>query len=257
MILSVQKTMKILSTISNFKNLPVSLMEISKATAIPKPTCAHILQTLCNDGYAKRISHSQGYTLGPSLYHLTRYGRYEENFVSLCRPILRWMETKSHATVVLSVIENNKKFIIDYVDNEQNLFLMHPTIRIDDIYRTATGRVILAHMSREQVEDIWEKYGIPPKGHWDEISSYESLINALKKIREQNIVISFPTNENTAIGYACPLFKNATCIGAVGIAWKPSYPHQTIDQQTESLLFKVLKKGAKEIMRRLSFEDKL
>jgi DNA-binding IclR family transcriptional regulator len=78
---------------------------------------------------------------------------------------MRWMERKSHATVILSVIQSNRKFIIDYADTEQNFFFDHTTIRTDDIYRTATGRAILSHMDRGEIERIWEKYGKPPLGH--------------------------------------------------------------------------------------------
>ena len=259
MILSVQKAMRILSVLSDGKNHPVPLMEIAAKTGYPKSTCAHILETLCRDGYVKRISHAEGYALGPALYHLTRYGRYEAELISLCRPVMRWMEKKSHATAVLSVIQSNQKFIIDYADQEQNLFLEHPTIRTDDIYRTATGRAILAYMDREQVKEIWEKYGGPPAGHWDEITSCESLIEALKTIRRQEIVISGAMEkegERNAVGYACPIFRRSVCIGAVGIACKPIGSCQTIDPQTEQMVCDILKKGTKEIMRRLSYEEK-
>ena len=157
MIHSVEKAMKILAVISNAKNAPVTLMELSNQTGIPKPTCSHLLETLCHDGYARRVSHTEGYVLGPAVYHLTRYGRYEKELVTLCRPIMRWMEKKSHATVVLSVIQNHQKFIIDYADDEQNLFSEHPQIRTDEIYRTATGRAILSHMDRNEVRAIWGK----------------------------------------------------------------------------------------------------
>ena len=143
MIHSVQKAMHILSVLSDAKNQPVPLMDIAERTGYPKPTCAHLLETLCHDGYAVRVSQTKGYILGPALYCLTRYGRYEEELVSLCRPVMRWMERNSHATVVLSVIQSHHKFIIDYADAEQNLFSEHPKIRTDDIYRTATGRAII------------------------------------------------------------------------------------------------------------------
>lgn len=258
MIYSIQKAMQILSILSEEKNHPVPLADIATKSGYPKPTCSHILETLCQDGYVVRISQSKGYTLGPALYYLTRYGRYKEEFVTLCRPVIRWMERKSHATVVLSVIQSSQKFIIDYADSEQNLFSKHSTIRADDIYRTATGRAILAYMDHDQIKDIWEKYGKPLAGHWDEITSFESLIEALEKIRLQEIVVSKATKkegEKNAIGYAYPLFRRTTCIGAVGIAWKPLHSGEITDPQTEKQLCDILRKGAKEIMRRLSYED--
>ena len=229
----------------------------SKIRYLAKPTCSHILETLCHDGYAVRVSQSEGYILGPSSYHLTRYGRYKEDLVLLCRPVMRWMERNSHATVILSVIQSHQKFIIDYSDTEQNLFLDHTQIRTDDIYRTATGRTILAHMDRKQVKAIWEKYGKPQPGHWDEVDSYDSLLDALERIRNQSVVISKASKKaraKIAVGYACPIFRRTTCIGAVGLAWTLSSTEDCVPPDIEKTLCRVLLKGVKEIHRRLSYE---
>ena len=129
MIHSVHKAMQILTVISDGKGEPVSVAEIAERTAFPKPTCAHLLATLREDGYVKKVSHTAGYVLGPSTHYLSRYGRYENEMISLARPVMRWMEQKTHATVVLAVIQNGHKYIIEHLDNEQNLFADHPTIK--------------------------------------------------------------------------------------------------------------------------------
>jgi len=190
MVAVIQKSMKILSVIADGMGAAVTLQRISELTGYPKPTCARILATLCEDGYAVRVSHSEGYRLGPSLYYLTRHGRYDEELVSLCAPVVRWLERKSHATVVLSVIQSGRKFIIDYADREQHLFEEKERIRIGDIYRTATGRAILAHMSEGEVREIYERYGNPEPGHWDRVRSYSDLVAALAELRCEKIVVS-------------------------------------------------------------------
>ena len=257
MIQSIQKAMNILSVIADAKNNSVALMEIAARTGYPKSTCAHLLQTLSYGGYVTHISHKEGYALGPALYMLTRYGRYEKDFVALCRPVMRWMEQKSHATVILSVICGNRKFIIDYVDTEQKLFEEHPTIRTDAVYRTATGRAILAHMRRDEVKAFWNAYGTPPPGHWDGITSYETLMRALKSVRQDKVVITKDEKsrgERSANGYACPLFRKSYCVGAIGIALKLTQD-EAQSEQKERELCGILMKGAQEIQRRLDYED--
>ena len=259
MILSVQKAMRILSVLSNAKNQPLPLMDIAAQTGYPKPTCVHLLETLCHDGYVVRVSQTKGYLLGPSLYCLTRYGRYGEELVSLCRPIMRWMERSTHATVVLSTIQSGHKFIVDYADNEQNLFADHPRIRTDDIYRTATGRAILAQMPPQDIAEIYQKYGAPPRGHWDQVTSYETLLKALSDIRRQSIVMSGVENgriTHRTVGLACPILQNHVCVGAIGLAWKTTEDTQTLDSNVESKLRRVLQKGTQEIHRRLNYEGK-
>lgn len=257
MILSVQKAMNILSALANAKNRPMPLKEIAEQTGYPKPTCAHLLETLCHDGYAVRVSHSDGYAIGPALYCLTRYGRYDEELVALCRPIMRWMEKCSHATVILSIIQGGQKFIIDYADTEQNLLSEHSRIRTDDIYRTATGRAILAQMDREDVRAIYEKYGRPTPEHWREVTSFASLLKELDSIRKLPIVTTGTeavTNPPQNVGMACPLFRKHTCVGAIGLAWKASEESPRLSAEQEAALKQILLKGAREIGRRLSYE---
>jgi len=134
MIKSLQKAMALLSVISDGRGEPVRIMDISEKTGIPRPSCAHILETLAHDGYVVRLSHTDGYVLGPSLYHLTRSGRYDERLVALSRPILHSIEKRSGGTVILSVIKGGHKFIIDYLDGEQNVFPERQRIITDEIY---------------------------------------------------------------------------------------------------------------------------
>ena len=75
MINSVHKAMNILSIISDAENKPVTLTEISQKSGINASTCAHIISTLSEDGYVERVSHREGYILGPETYILTRFGQ--------------------------------------------------------------------------------------------------------------------------------------------------------------------------------------
>lgn len=257
MIESVRKAMQILVAVSDGKGEPIALKEISSRSAIPKPTCSHLLKTLTQDGYLKRISHSAGYVLGPATHYLSRYGRYENEMIALARPVMRWMEKKTGATVVLSVIENHQKYIIEYFDEAQNLFSEHPLIRTDDIYRTATGRAILAEMSREEVEAVWEKSGPPPFGDWNEVTSLETLLSALDTVRGERIVISEGSlrKDSRTKGFAVPLFHGKACVGAVGLAWTRTDEGEEELLALEKDLCKVLSKGAREIQRRLSYGE--
>ncbi len=257
MIHAVQKAMKILSVLSDTPSQPVPLMDIAQRTGYPKPTCSHILETLCHDGYVVRVSQTKGYLPGPALYCLTRYGRYEEELVSLCRPVMRWMERTSHATVILSVIRNGQKFIIDYADTEQQMLSDHFRIRLDDIYRTATGRVILSHMSLNEIREIYEKHGPPNSEQWPQVTDLDSLLGQLEPLRTQTIVSTGIENGlviHQNIAFASPLFRGKTCVGAIGLAWRVSEKNVPLPREVESLLITTLKKGTQEIKRRLCYE---
>lgn len=253
---SVKKTMSILSVLSNNENKPVSVSTISKLTNFNKSTCMHILSTLMSDGYVKKVSHSQGYILGPSTYLLTRFGRYDEDFISTCRPVIRWLYQKTNCTIILSTLQGSQKYNIDYIDKNNILPAnMSNKILLDDIYRTAAGRAMLAHSDWDVVEKIYKKHGLPISEHWEEVNSYESLCKALEKIRQTDIVKIDKVHGNgiISIGYGKALCKGVTCVGALGIAIECTEDEYDYFCKQDESLRNYLSRAVAEINRRLKY----
>ena len=256
MINSVTKALNILTELSNGENEPVTVKALSEKLGINRTTCQHIVKTLEENGYAERVSHHDGYILGPEAYFLSRFGKYAESTISVCRPVLRWLYRKSGYPVILSTIKNDKKFIIEYFDDEHKVFGNSENIRYDDIYRTATGRAILANMNRDEIQNIYKKYGIPKENMWNEVTSYESLLHELSKIGKNGVVITThkaAEKDFLSVGYGCAIHKRSVCIGAVGIAL--SMPECDYNEFTEKeqKLCRLLQKAVSEINRRLNY----
>ena len=246
MIASVQKAMNIMSVISNGRATPVTLNEIATKTGYPKPTCSHILQTLCFEGYTEKVSHSAGYIIGPATYCLTRYGRYEEELISICSPVLRMMEKKIGCAVILSVIQSEKRFIIDAADSGHKILKNNETISEGEIYSTATGRAILAEADFETLKKVYEKYGAPTEKEWKGVCDFESMLVALKEIRKNNVVIK--EGKDGAVSFATAVFRDMECVGSIGFyAFIKSTEHK-------KSLCRILLGGAKEIQRRLNYK---
>ena len=256
MINSVTKALHILTELSNGENEPVTVKMLSDKLDINRTTCQHIIKTLEENGYAERVSHHDGYILGPEVYFLSRFGKYAENTISVCRPVLRWLYRESGYPVVLSTIKNDKKFIIEYFDDEHQVFGNRENIRYDDIYRTATGRAILANMNRDDIYNIFQKYGVPEKNMWEEVTSYEALIRELSKIGRKDVVItrhSFENPDKMSIGYGCAIYKKSTCIGAVGIALSMAKNEYAVFNEEEQRIISHLHKAVSEITRRMNY----
>jgi len=122
LIKSIRKCMHIMSVISDNRGKPVTLSKISEATRLPKPTCVHILQSLIEDGYVEQISHTAGYALGPSTFYLTRFGKYNQSYVTVCRPIIKWLHKQTGYTTLLAIIQGHKKYVLDYVNSDLGRF---------------------------------------------------------------------------------------------------------------------------------------
>ena len=256
MINSISKCMQILSCISDKHGQPVSLKEISETTEIPKPTAVHILNTLIAEGYVNRISHSQGYVLGPSLFYLTRFGKYNDSFISICHPVMRWLNDKTGHTIILAVIHGGKKYIIDRIDSQHHLLEEDGDILADDIYRTATGRVLLSNMSEADVLEIYNRYQIPSEKEWKQVTSFETLKVKLSKISPKDIVKTVEMNtdsESVLHGYARALYAGINCVGALGLAAKYDKHNIDLSSAEEPEIRKNLNKAVTEINRRLKY----
>ncbi len=255
MIKSVEKCMKIMTIISNGRNRPVSLTKIADISGFPKPTCMHIISTLLNDGFVEKVSHTEGYVLGPSAYYLTRFGTYNQGFVTVCRPVSRWLYKQVNQPVVLSVIQGNKKYIIDRIPSDYYA-AANEDIIFDDIYRTATGRVILANMTDIEIEKIWSIYGAPAERDFlPNVNSLEELKKQLKKFRTQDYIIT-QTNERSCklYGYAMPIFERYECIGALGVAARCEYNNvEAFINEEQPKIIAALNRATKEINRRLRY----
>lgn len=256
MINSVEKALNILTELSNNENDPITVKKISEKLGINRSTCSHIVKTLEENGFAERISHHDGYVLGPEAYFLSRFGKYAENTIAICRPVLKWLYKKSRHPVILATIKNDKKFIIDTYDNENKIFKKPQNIRYDDIYRTATGRAILAGMNRDEVYSIFQKYGVPQKNMWEEVTSYETLLNELSKIGKKDVVMTVHAVEETdilSIGYGCAVYKKSVCVGAVGIALSMTKDKYAAFKEEEKHITTLLQKAVAEITRRMNY----
>ena len=254
MIKSVHKAMEILSVLSDARNQPVRLCEIAEYINENKSTCAHIVKTLQEDGYIKQISRSKGYVLGPATYCLSRYGRYDNELVSVCHPLIRWLNKKTGYSVILAVVEGGQKYTIDYIDSEK-IFHEISEIMPDDIYRTATGRIIMANMNKSDIKIIFEKNGIPPKGHWDEVSSLESLESKLSEFDKKGIVQTHCVRDDGKImlGYASAIFRYTQCVGAIGVAVLCTREEYEQFEEKENLIKHNIIKVRTEIGRRLKY----
>lgn len=254
MIGSVQKAVKILNIISEGKGSPVSLSHISALSGINKSTCSHIISTLAEEGFVKKISHTMGYVLGPAAYCISRYGRYDSELVSICHPLMQWLNKKTGYSTILAVVEGGQKYTIDYIDTEK-ILLASSEIMPDDIYRTATGRIIMANMNKADIKRIYEKNGNPPQGHWDGVSSLEELEAKLLELDKNGITQTCCVQNDGKImlGYASAIFRYTECVGAIGVAVLCTREEYEQFQEKENLIKHSIMKARTEIGRRLKY----
>lgn len=246
MVQSVRRAADILMVIAGASQ-SVTLEEIARATNLNKSTCAHIVSTLCDAGFVTRISRKEGYCLGPFVYLLTQNRCFKQELIQICSPIMSWLHRRTGETVLLSVMYEGYKLIIHRIDGRRQLSDVRTKLIKGIVYPTATGRMLMAHMSREELCEIYNRLG-PPRGEeWTGVHNLKNMEAALEKIRRDGYVKA--TDEPDVVGYACILKSHSgEPVAALGMA----VPERLSD---DSHLISDLKRAAQEINRRLSFEE--
>lgn len=253
MIQSVQKALRLLSILADCDGKPIRLGELAVRAGLPKPTCSHLIATLEAEGFAVRISHSNGYVLGPAAYCLSRFGRYKSELINVCRPVLQYLHQHLGYTVILAVIDSKSKYIIDCIDSG-NTYEKKARIRADDIYRTATGRVILANFDEDDQRHIFDKYGAPKKGEWEEVTSFETMVQQLALIDPRGICCTYHPGrqpQTLAFGYGAAVFDRHGCCGAIGVSVPVAQAQTATFAEEDARIRKLIERGAAEINRRL------
>ncbi len=245
---SVEKTMQVLRTLSDSKGRAVTLSDLSKKTGINKSTLSHIIKVLCGEGYVARVSHREGYTVGPELFFLTRYGRFGEEITSGCHSILELLNRETKGTAIFAVLNGGKKYIIDYIEGQVHYSDSPAVILSDDLYRTVTGRVLLSRLSSFEAIEIFRENGLPKEGHWDAVKSENDYQAELSKIRQMPCLCEvIPSESRTLISFAAPIHKKRKCIAALGLVLEKT--GETNVKHLETLFLRCVK----ETERRLEF----
>ena len=251
MIGSVHKAMTVLTVLADGGGEPLPLASIAERVGLPKPTCAHLIKTLEMDGFLVKISPSKGYILGPAAYYLSRFDGYGKHLTKVARPVMRYLHLALGYTVVLAVLEGKDKYILDCFDGSA-MFATSARMKKDDIYRTATGRVILSHLSAEQVKAVVDKHGMPQAAVWETATTPSSLSMALEKIKTAPVTKTRTVSEKRVdIGYGAPIFRAGECVAALGIAVRVTDEAEKSFADEEKKVKKLLVSGARLIGERL------
>lgn len=116
-------------------------------------------------------------------------------------------------------------------------------------YNTATGRILLACQSDEEIRKIVEKTGLAPKNEWSEASTFDKLMGSLARIRQERAVILQVDEYVSAIGIPC-----ADASGEESLCLSTAFL-KVYRKFTDSEIIERLRHHAELMRREISFND--
>ena len=256
MVQSVKRAMDILTVLSDARGDAVPLDRIAVATGLNKSTCVRLLGTLREDCFVQHVSAREGYRLGPFAYYLTRYGKYQQHLIEVCNPVLRWLNRVTGQTVLLTVLYDDRKFVIHHIEGVKKLGDGKGEMILGDLMGTASGRVLIAHMPHRARMELYQKTGLPSANLWPGADSVEAIERALRDYQRQGYAIVRTRREGqvTELGYACEIHDGQGSVGAIAVAAPDERDGARIPPTLNHLILKSLLGAAREINRRIAFD---
>lgn len=222
MIKVIGKAFDIMEHLGECAGKPAGLAEISNALDMHPATTANILLSLMNRQYVEQVAPRKGYLLGPAAYRLIAPGTYyRQDLVALVRPHLEELIQTVNETVLLSTLRKGARLTLCQIDSQRSIRVSPDFLFQENVYTSATGRLLLAYLSEVDLKGVLDHLGLPSQ-KWPEANTLNTLKKELAIIREQGWVcyknhggirgIAFPITSATghvsvALGLFLPDFR--------------------------------------------------
>jgi len=177
----------------------IGLTSIASALKLNKATAYHLLSTLEARGYVERPSDSRQYRLGSRLMELGSYYQSQLDIRHFALPILTSLAEKTHWTAFLVVPDGDEALCIERVEGDDDVKIFH--LRVGSrlpLHMGAGPRVLLSGKTDEEILAYARRTQLLPSTP-KTISSYEKLVEDVKRTREQGYAVS---NEDVNKGVA-------------------------------------------------------
>ena len=233
---SVDRALCILETLSDYEN-GLGIAEISEKANLHKSTVYRLLNTLICKEYVFQDLRTNKYLLTFKLFELGNKKIEKMNLGSVAQPYLRELMNKTDEVVHLAIREENELIYVAKVEPKKSIIMYSHIGMRKPMYCTAMGKAIMAELTEEEVQNIWNQSDI--KSYTDNtIINLSELKNNLKDVRLKGYALD---NQEVENGIICmgTLIKdyNSKICGAISVSgYIMSFTEKKINDVSIALL---------------------
>ncbi len=196
---------------------PASAVEISAALGMPRSSLHYLLLTLVRRGQLEQVGAQGSYQRGPALVELARNVLNPEGVLSAIRPLLKDLCSSINETAAYHEIRGDFAERVLGEAAEHPLLISMPIGALTPLYATAQGKVLLAAMNDEQIDDYIRRTRfkrLTPAT----VKSGAALKRQMEEIRRTGLAISHEEFSLGVVAVAMALRQGGRVIGALSFA---------------------------------------
>lgn len=202
---SVERALTILELLTDY-NEGLRITEISKKVNLHKSTVHRLLSTLMHKGYVTQNIESNKYKVTLKLFELGNKKLEDMDILNVSKIYIESLMKTLNEVVHLVIRDENEIVYIDKVEADNTIRMASNIGRRSLLYCTSVGKAMLAYMTDEEVEGIWDKSKIEKRTP-NTITDFDVLKKELEIIRKTGYSVDDEENE---IGVRCigaPVFN--------------------------------------------------
>ncbi len=211
---SVERAVSILFCVAESQS-PVGLSDLCRSVGLDKATTLRLVATLERDGLVRKEEQTKRYTLGTGVNRLVNSLQTDARRV--CRPYIDELVAATGEAVCLNVIRGLERVVAETSDSHYELCIAPRIGAADPIYVGASGKVMMAFLDEEKVNNIITTTKLKPVTK-NTISNPVKLRAEFAKIRQQGYAISQGETLPGGAAVAAPIFDGSgNVIGAIDV----------------------------------------
>lgn len=189
--------------------------EIANHLDMTKSTVYNHLQTLLKSKYI--VKDDDEYDIGLKFLRMGEYARNRHPISTVGPPEIEKLARQTNELANLIVEEHGQGVFIYREKGEEAVHMDTHTGKRLPLHTTAFGKVILANLPEERVEDILDQYGLPAHTE-NTITDRNELFTELEEVRQQGYAFDREERLKGLRCIAAPVIRNNIAIGAVSVS---------------------------------------
>ncbi|MGI9952152.1 IclR family transcriptional regulator [Moorellaceae bacterium AZ2] len=196
----------------------LGISELSRKLGLSKSAVFRLVLTLENRGFLVQDQSSGKYRLGLKNLYLGGLVLRYMDLVKLAQPYLEDLMRKTEETVHLVILERGEAIFIGKVESARPMRMGSYVGARMPAYCTATGKVLLAHLSEEELEDYLKRTPLKRFTPYT-ITEPEALRRHLLTVRQQGYAVDQEESEDGLMCIAAPVRdRSGRVIAAISIS---------------------------------------
>ncbi|MBX6377477.1 MAG: IclR family transcriptional regulator [Clostridia bacterium] len=167
----------------------LGVSEVSRLLRMPKTTAYRMLVTLQAGGFLRQDPETGKFRLTPVLLRLAHVVTVQHELGQVARPFMHQLTARTGETTALSVVQGHQRVVIEKVECAQELRAMTYVGQTAPLYAGASGKVLLAFLRPERVEEVLRQTGLAAETPHTPCEP-DRLLRELDRIRSEGYALS-------------------------------------------------------------------